>query len=395
MPPIDVVLVCQRGAAVDAEVKYGALRAMVEVAREMTRRGRRCVLAGLAAAPEGLSDSVPFVGAPDDRALRRRVRTLAGHPALIACSRADVLVDRAAPSRVVYHHGPHPPEGDFSLRIIRSLRIPVVVVSRSSRALQTSLGVPDDLLSLAYNGFDVGTFLPDRAPRHARRIVFAGHGVFYKGLDIAIAAFRELRREFPDAEFHVYGSGHAWPASGTHWPAGWLNEHREPDWQTIQSGAPGARWMGEANATELAAAFRRASILVMPSRIPETFGMVSVEAQACGCIPVLPEHGGFAETMDPARTGYLYTPNTPEALAATVADLWRRGAPEPEQRARAEVWARERFSWGDAASRMLELIDAGAGGGREWRRRYWHAAASAKGWLRLTRDAAIGAGNRS
>lgn len=381
----DVVFVAQLGARVDAPIKYGAMRALLETGRRLAESGRRTTLLGIADVDEGDAEGLPFIGAPNETALRRAVRRLKPR-AVVGCSRADVLVAHPAAAGLVYQHGPHAPDGDFAVPIIRSLRTPVVVVSRDSRDLQVKCGVPASQLHVVPNGFDASTFRTGSESRRERRLVFAGHGVSYKGLDIAVAAFSMLRREFPDAELHIYGSTHSWARSAHVWPAEWLDDAARPDWPKIEADVPGLRWRGEGSPPELAVAFRSSGLLVMPSRIAETFGIVSVEAQACGCIPVLPLHGGFPETMVPGETGYLYEENTVEGLAEAVARLWREGRPAEEQRRMAAEWVRATFSWDDAAGRIGQLLDQAAG--RDpWRARWWASAAQVKRSLRSARDA--------
>jgi glycosyltransferase involved in cell wall biosynthesis len=356
----DVVLVCQRGVQVDAAVKYGAARATVEIARALRAAGRAPLLVGLSTRTEGETEGLPFVAAADEAGVLELLRRLAPVDALIGCSRADIFLAAAAKARLVYHHGPHLPDGEFSRRIIERLRIPVVVVSEDSRRLQARQGVPPELLRLVRNGYDAGVFAPsDAGQRRPHRLVFAGLGVPYKGLDIAVAAFALLRSRFPDAEFRIYGSHHDWEhvRGPTHWRAEWLDRDGSPDWASIEAALPGLAYRGPVEPRVLARGFQRASLLVMPSRVEETFGMVSIEAQACGCLPVLPDRGGFPETMQAGITGYTYLPNTPEELARCIDALWSRELPTAEQREAASRWVATQFSWTHAAHRIAEVLD--------------------------------------
>ncbi len=124
-----------------------------------------------------------------------------------------------------------------------------------------------------------------------------------------------------------------------------LDQRGLPVWQAIEGAVPGFRYRGEVPQSEIASAFRRHSLLIMPSRIEETFGIVALEAQACGCIPVLPRRGGFPEALREGETGYLYDHNTAEGLAAEVIRIWEAGLPTPAQRLAAEAWIQNTFSW--------------------------------------------------
>jgi len=72
------------------------------------------------------------------------------------------------------------------------------------------------------------------------------------------------------------------------------------------------------------AAFRAAYVTVIASRVPETFGRTSVEAQAMGCPVIVPQLGALPETIvaaeeSPSRfTGWLMPPRDPDALAERI-----------------------------------------------------------------------------
>jgi glycosyltransferase involved in cell wall biosynthesis len=360
MPRRDIVLVCQRGTKVDERIKYGAARAIVEVARELRVLGHRVRLVGLSDRPDGYTEEIPFLGARDESAINRVLQELGPIDVLIGCSRADIFIGVRAEVPLIYHHGPHVPEGEFALRIIRRRQIREVVVSEDSRALQKKEGVPAELLRLIPNGYDNNTFRPSStAQRRPHELVFAGLGVPYKGLDIAVAAFALLRARFPDAEFRIYGSCLRWQGTmaSHHWRRGWLDANGSPVWRKIANDLPGLTYCGPVSPPELAQGFQRASLLVMPSRVEETFGMVSIEAQACGCLPILPNRGGFPETMQVGLTGYTYGPNTPEELARRISALWLADRPTVHQRDLAARWVEQRFSWKRAASQIEAVID--------------------------------------
>ena len=62
-------------------------------------------------------------------------------------------------------------------------------------------------------------------------------------------------------------------------------------------------------------AYMLSSIVVLPTIKPESFGRVSIEAQAMGRIVIVTDHGGVRETLVPNETGYLVWPNNVKALA--------------------------------------------------------------------------------
>jgi glycosyltransferase involved in cell wall biosynthesis len=70
----------------------------------------------------------------------------------------------------------------------------------------------------------------------------------------------------------------------------------------------------------------------------EPFGIVPVEAMACGLPVVATDVGGHRDTVDPGVTGELVPSREPAALAAVIADLLN----DPERRRRYGATARRR-----------------------------------------------------
>ncbi len=60
-------------------------------------------------------------------------------------------------------------------------------------------------------------------------------------------------------------------------------------------------------------------VVVVPSTRPEPFGMVAIEAMACGRPVIGAAHGGLTEIVRHDRTGVLFSPGDPAALAGALA----------------------------------------------------------------------------
>jgi D-inositol-3-phosphate glycosyltransferase len=106
---------------------------------------------------------------------------------------------------------------------------------------------------------------------------------------------------------------------------------------------------------QLAVFYRAADVLVMPSR-SESFGLVAVEAQACGLPVVASRVGGLAYTVADTESGLLVDGHEPRSFAAATTAI----LDHPEFRERLASGAAEfagRFSWPAAADRFLELYE--------------------------------------
>jgi glycosyltransferase involved in cell wall biosynthesis len=80
---------------------------------------------------------------------------------------------------------------------------------------------------------------------------------------------------------------------------------------------------------------------VLPAE--EDFGIVPVEALACGRPVVALGRGGARETVTHGESGLLVDRETPEAFAEAMAEIGRRTFDLSALRGRAETFGRERF----------------------------------------------------
>lgn len=358
----EVIVIFQKGSNVDNLCKYGALRATLEIAKYLQRSGRKVLLTGLSSQSMGFTESILFVGTDDETKLLKALRSLLIIDTVVSISRSDMLLSLPAMRCLIYHHGPHKVinAGGKSQKI-NLAHIPIVCVSQSSKNIQIGYGVDPKLVHVIPNGCDFSVFNRSDIVRHPHSLVFAGNIVSYKGLDIALEAFIKIKICFPDAVFNICGSDQIYNNDGEDsqiFLKQWLNIDGSLNWQIIEREIIGVKYRGELPPREISDLFRCSSLLITPSRIMETFGLVSIEAQACGCLPVLPCYGGFPETLKNNETGYLYEPNTSEVLANKIIDLWSHNLPTENQRSYAMNWVKENFSWRQSGEKFLSLLES-------------------------------------
>lgn len=101
--------------------------------------------------------------------------------------------------------------------------------------------------------------------------------------------------------------------------------------------------------------WRASDVAVVPSLEPEGFGLVAVEAMACGLPVVAAAHGGVLDIVDDGRTGWLFEPGSADALAQSLERLVRDSALRHRLGAQAAVRQAERFSLQSQLSRMRTL----------------------------------------
>lgn len=106
---------------------------------------------------------------------------------------------------------------------------------------------------------------------------------------------------------------------------------------------------------ELAELYNRARLLLY-APYDEPFGLVPLEAMACGCPVLGVGEGGIVETVCEGETGFL-GPRDPEQFAARITEIL--GQPEVGWRVarRAVEIVRERWSWTRSVAELSDLCD--------------------------------------
>jgi glycosyltransferase involved in cell wall biosynthesis len=82
-------------------------------------------------------------------------------------------------------------------------------------------------------------------------------------------------------------------------------------------GAPGVRFLGEIDDAAKPAFLSGAHALLFPIDWPEPFGLVMIEAMACGCPVIAYPRGSVPEVVEDGRTGFIVA-NEAEAVAAVA-----------------------------------------------------------------------------
>jgi len=103
---------------------------------------------------------------------------------------------------------------------------------------------------------------------------------------------------------------------------------------------PGVEFLGRVPDEELLRLYRGAAALLFPQ--VEDFGIVAVEAQACGCPVIALARGGATEIVQ-EDTGLFVQEQTPEAFAAAMEEAGRWSVDDSVCRRNAERFSSEIF----------------------------------------------------
>ena len=208
---------------------------------------------------------------------------------------------------------PHPGDNYFVRQwLLRREVAAADAVITLTRHVQDELcrvyGVPRERITIAPHGvFQYGLSTgPREFPRNRPfRLLFFGRVLPYKGLDLLLTAFEVLRREFPDLELVIAGSGNLTPHD---------EQLREMQGVTVQN-----RWIPEG---EIGAIFADADLLVAPYVEASQSGVVATAFGAAMPVIVTPV-GGLAEQVRHLETGVVTESPTAPGLVAAIHTLLR------------------------------------------------------------------------
>ncbi|NUT51956.1 MAG: glycosyltransferase family 4 protein [Saccharothrix sp.] len=299
---------------------YGGIESMcADLVDRLVERGNRVVLVGVGrngtaaefrstmecAQPERMGQGVP------------EVVHAAALPAILADLDVDVVHDHSLAGPLLARGRPvptvvtaHRPVTGETGRYYRELdgTVHLVAVSDVQRGLAPGLG----WAGTVHNAIPVADF-PFRRDKEDFAL-FLGRAAPFKGIPEAIAAAREagvplrVAAKCREPEEHEYFRREVEPLLG-----------------------PGVEWLGEVDRAAKLELLTAARCLLFPIRWAEPFGLVMVEAMACGTPVVATRRGSVPEVVADGETGFVCDDH-----ASLVAGLRRVDALSPD-RCRAEA----------------------------------------------------------
>jgi alpha-maltose-1-phosphate synthase len=238
----------------------------------------------------------------------------------------------------------------------------VIAVSASMREdVHTLYGVPLDKVRVIHNGIDLEQYKPTRDPAVLARygidpevpfVLFVGRITRQKGILHLVNAIKHLR---PGVQVVLCAGAPDTEEIG--------REMAERVEQARRETANPIRWIPQVvPREEIIVLYTHARLFVCPS-VYEPFGIINLEAMACGTPVVASAVGGITEVVVQDKTGLLvpltpvggtdFEPRDPDRFARDLADAMNRLLEDPERCRKMGERARERvehfFSWASIA----------------------------------------------
>jgi glycosyltransferase involved in cell wall biosynthesis len=170
-------------------------------------------------------------------------------------------------------------------------------------------------------------------------ITFVGKLADFKGVDVLLDAAAAYEQALESAATLIIGDGELRQTLAA---------------QAERLGLKGVHFLGHQPQTEVARLLNVADLSIVPSRV-EPFGLVAVEALACGTPVVATNEGGLPDFIDD-RVGTLVNVGDAAALANAIIDQVRSASKQRKGPFAAE-YAHQYFSWSVQVDKMIDIYE--------------------------------------
>ncbi len=232
----------------------------------------------------------------------------------------------------------------LSRRVLAGAAAVIANTRHTKEIVVNGFGVSPEKVIVLHPGVDATQFTPaapDPTAREAlgwtgRRVVLTvGALTKRKGQDMMIRALPAIRRRCPDVLYAIVGEG-----LEKKYLQDLVAEHHVDDL---------VQFRGIPSDDHLIRCYQQCDLFALANRQVdwdiEGFGIVLLEAQACGKPVIAGASGGTQEAIDPGQTGELVKCETPEPLADAVCAFLENPRKCEEFGARGRRWVVERFDW--------------------------------------------------
>lgn len=241
-------------------------------------------------------------------------------------------------------------------RVLRRCEFIIANSKNTARLLQQEWEFPAERTKILHPGVDTERFRPAEVSTEVREllgwqnrpvILTVGRLQGRKGHDKMIEALGKIRAAIPNVLYAIVGDGEERARLEAVVDKLDLRSH--------------VRFHGENGEDELLYCYQQCDLFVLPNRQIgqdiEGFGMVLVEAQACGKPVLAGDSGGTAETMKVGETGFVVDCTSVDGIANAVADLLEDDSRRIEMGIAARRWVVRQFDWSSLSENAAALFE--------------------------------------
>lgn len=186
-------------------------------------------------------------------------------------------------------------------------------------------------------------------------LLFVGRITRAKGLSILIKALKKVKKRFDEeVKLLVVGGD----VSGVMHSEEEERQKRKLKKMLTELGLnDDVKFLGPVEREKLPYYYALAEVCVVPSRY-ETFGLVAVEAMACGLPVVASKVGGLEHTIEHGVSGLHFVPGRADSLAESILNILKNSQKLKEMRINARKRAARNFSLERTTKQIKELYDS-------------------------------------
>jgi len=199
------------------------------------------------------------------------------------------------------------------------------------------------------NGYDTGRFYPEPVSREKieqmfnitlkkKLVLFVGKLAHFKGVDILIEALRLYEEESPgEITSIIAGDGELATA---------LKK------QAADGNLKDLHFLGHLDSTQLRELYSTADVSLVPSR-REPFGLVAIEALACGCPVIATNQGGLTDIINNDVGSLVNVEDAPDLATAIRKEIYH---PDREQRGKnAAKYAHDNYAQDSLMDTLIKI----------------------------------------
>jgi len=220
--------------------------------------------------------------------------------------------------------------------------VPVVTISQSTKEDLIRIGLPEENIHVITEGLDHTLYKPSGDKNDDPNILYVGRLKRFKGVHLLIEAMKYIVEKVPNVRLDIVGRGD---------PNYEIELKQQVKYLKLEDIVT---FHGYVSEEEKIRFMQEAHLLVLPSR-REGFGLVVIEANACGTPTVATNVQGLRDAVVDGETGFLVKNGDIEGLAEAIIRILDDEKLRRVLSKNALEYSRK-FNWDKTADEFMRII---------------------------------------